>query len=258
MTLTAMQGVVARLLTNPAFQRTFYQATAADSASYGLEPHEFQALRRIDAAHLEVVSEGYTGKRLERVESCFPRTLAVLFSLVPEARRHYLSHTPFPRNDAEERKTFQEYVRSKPGHLPEEHHRLLQDIALVERTLYELPSVVPHRTETRPAPTRDRPRLSRLVASLRLQGPLWEIWPLHPQLPNAYPFQPTHVVVGLGGPSAFINPLSTKDQETLAACDGTQTLAQISQRFGADGARIVKRWMREGLLEIEDPERRPS
>lgn len=112
MTLAAMRLVVARLLTDRAYQRRFFAASPAQAGEHGLTAEEFGALHRLDPRSLGITTEGYSGKRLERVESAYPRTLRALEALEPGARWRYLQGTSFPPGDAEERAAFHAHVRS--------------------------------------------------------------------------------------------------------------------------------------------------
>ena len=134
MTLDARQRVVARLLTDPGYQSSFFSPSPGDAASHGLDEAEMRTLRAIDPRRLAIAAEGYMGKRFERVESFYPRTLALLDRLDPRARGDYLATTPFPRSEAEELATFRAYV-AREGARPAAAQRLVLDLADLETLL---------------------------------------------------------------------------------------------------------------------------
>lgn len=134
MTLDARQRVVARLLTDPAYQAAFFSADPGAAAQHGLTEDEMRTLRVLDRRRLAISSEGYMGKRFERVESTYPRTLALLDRVDPRTRGDYLATTPFPPSEPAELATFRAYV-AREGVRPAPVQRLVLDLADLETLL---------------------------------------------------------------------------------------------------------------------------
>ena len=135
MTLEARQRVVARLLTDPAYQRAFFSADPGAAPEHGLTDDEMRTLRALDPRRLAISSEGYMGKRFERVESVYPRTFALLERLDPRTRGDYLATTPFPPSDAAELATFRAYA-AREGVRPAPAQRMVLDLADLETLLH--------------------------------------------------------------------------------------------------------------------------
>ncbi len=86
MTLEARRRVVARLLTDRVYQARFFSADPGAPGEHGLTSEEMRSLRALDPRRLAISSEGYMGKRFERVASAYPRTLEMLERLDPATR----------------------------------------------------------------------------------------------------------------------------------------------------------------------------
>lgn len=244
MTLEAMQAVVARLLTDAAYQRRFFAASPGEAAEHGLTPEEFAVLRRLDAAKLGITVEGYAGKRLERVASAFPRTLAALDAVESGARFRYLERTDFPPDEAAERATFLAYVRTGGG-WPEAAHRFARDLAALEVLLYDHPPPT-GLPSYRWRPEVLRPRRSPQALTLATRGPLdlglAEAEQGRP--PTTYLEEPHEFLVLREGAAVRLEDLAGPAGALLRACDGAQTVAALAARFGPAAEAAVERWLR--------------
>lgn len=232
-------AAAARLVTDAGYRGRMFAEPAPAAIDLGLAPDELALLRRLDPARLGIVSEGYAGKRLEAVESAFPRTLALLESLRPGARRHYLESTPFPPDDAAERATFRAFVAQDA---PDgERRRLLADLALVEEAVHRLPPPAP------PAYRlygRLRPRPSPSTWSGVVSGPL----------PDAlrgggYPERPTRLLALRPAGGLRMEPLDEAAAKVWTDCTGDATLDELRQRHGDSAPTRVGAWLRSGALE---------
>jgi hypothetical protein len=252
MTLAAMRLVVAKLLTDLAYQRRFFAASPQQAGEHGLTAEEFQALRQLDPRSLGITTEGYAGKRLERVESAFPRTLRALEVLEPGARWRYLQGTSFPPGDAEERAAFHAHVRAGAGGRGAEAQRFLEDLADLEALLYAAPQ--PRLPSYRYRPEATRPRAAPGLLRLRTRGPLaaW-VEAASPPGPGAYSPQPAECLVHRDGPRVVCEPLGPAGEALLQACDGSRTVADLVARFGAPADEALQRWFRWGAVEDAAP-----
>lgn len=234
-------AAAARLVTDGGFRGRLFAEPAPPPAELGLGAAELALLRRLDPARLGIVAEGYAGKRLEAVESAFPRTLSLLDSWRPGARRRYLEATPFPADDAAERDAFRAFaVRDAPEGW---RRRLLADLASVEQAAHALPLPAP-------APY-------RLHDGLRPQ-PSAAAWvgaatgPLHVFLRGeggAYPHQPTRLLALRSAGGVRLEALDGAPGWLWDACSGGAALADLRRLFGDGAPDRVEAWLRSGALE---------
>lgn len=246
MTLDAMRYAVARLLTDTAYQKRFFADAPAKAAAHGLTEDEFRALAQLDPRKLGITTEGYAGKRFERVESAFPRTLRALDTLDKGARWRYLQSTSFPKGDAEERAAFAGFLRAG-GRAPDAQ-RFLEDLAGLELLLYEAPP--PKLPSYRYRPDATRPRRAASLLRLRTRGPLAAFLEVPDRpAPDAYPAAAVEVLVHRDGSRVLLEPLEGPAAQLLAACDGTSTVADLAARFGPDADARLRSWFRLGAVE---------
>ncbi len=244
-----MQEVIARLLTDTEYQDRFFSDATSHHGTHGLSLEEFEALQRIDSAKLGIVSEGYTGKRLERVESCFPRTLALLQATQAGFWAHYLAHTPFPADDAEERSTFLDYIHADVHDWTPDAKRLLEDLASLEFQVHQTP--LPASAPTyRFQPESTRPVQSRHVVRFQSRGPLLDAWRATEtrQMPAEYPKDPLHWLVTHDGGSVRLEPLFQDTLTLLSACDGRRTVAALEENHGPGTRPLIQQWLRRGVV----------
>lgn len=233
-----LQKALARLLLDAQFRASFY----AGLADGGLSPAEARLLRRVDPRKLEIVSEGYTGKRFERVASSHPLTLGLLDRHAPGHRRRYLAETPFPASAAEERESFARYYARAPF-LHADLARLVRDLLALEAALRDAAAPASgyrlRRGHSRPA----RSPACRLLAS---EGPLEGALAQWPEVAR-YPDEPAeHVAVAEGG-RPIVERLTEESRALLLACDGTRLLEELEAR-SADAPGALARWFRRGVL----------
>jgi hypothetical protein len=245
MTLEAMRFTVARLLTDPAYRERFFGDEPGSPAEHGLDADEFATLARLDPEKLTITTEGFAGKRFERVASAFPRTLAALELLERGARGRYLATTAFPAGDEEERATFLAFVRGPGPHTPD-GRRLLEDLASLEALLYDappapLPSYRYRLTETRPR------RTSRAAQRLHAKGPLARAL-ASPTIPASYPHAPAELLVARDGVGIALEDVADVGP-LLAACDGTATVEELARAHGPTTPARLQRWLRLGVVE---------
>lgn len=242
-----MKGAVARLLTDPAYQERFFGDDPSRHAEHGLSADEFAALRRLDRRKLGITSEGYAGKRFERVESAFPLSLALLEALDPRARGRYLAETAFPPNEEVERATFRAHLAQRRD-VGDDARRLLLDLADLEALLYEAPR--PGLPSYRYRPEKNRPRVTPHALRLRTRGPLREALALLPAAaPRAYADAPSEWLVLRQGRAVELEPLEESRRALLEACDGARTTVELSSRFGEEAVAVVERWLRFQVVE---------
>jgi hypothetical protein len=177
------------------------------------------------------------GKRFERVESAYPRTLALLDRIQPGARGHYLATTPFPRSEAEERAIFRAYVgrgEGRPAHL----QRLLEDVADMEAAL-PTPAM-------RLAIAPDARVRATGQGVLHARGPLDEALATGLlDLPD-YPDAPRDLLLFREGSALELAPLDAAGRALLDACDGTRAWADLTATPDAE-ARL-RRWLQQGVV----------
>jgi len=242
-----VQAAIARLLTSREQQAEFFAAPEEAAPRFGLTREEFRALRRIDPRKLGISSEGYAGKRFERVESAFPRTFRALDALVPGARGAYLAATRFPANEEEEHATFLAHVAAGEG-WPAPTQRLLRDLADLEALLARNPPP-PGLARYRMQPDLLRPRVHALLA-LATRGPLADALDAAPDALAglAYPDAPSECLVLRQGPEIRLQPLTPALRALLADCSGERTLADLEARHGPTTTPLVEAWLRARLL----------
>jgi hypothetical protein len=228
----------ARLVTDPGFRARLF--AGEDPGGLGLSADEAAVLRRLDPDRLGIVAEGYAGKRLEAVESAFPRTLALLEPWRPGARRRYLESTPFPADDGAERATFRAFAAADA---PEGwRRRLAADLALVEEAVHALPLPAPRGYWMRDGL---RPRRTASAWAGTVSGPL------HQALDGSdggYPERPVRVLALRAHDGLRLEPLDEAGAWLWDSCSGGPTLADLrAQRPGSE-ARLES-WLRLGAVE---------
>lgn len=234
-----LQKVLARLLIDAQFRAAFHERRSDG----GLTPAEAELLRRVDPRKLEIVSEGYTGKRFERVASSYPLTLQVLDLQTPGHRRRYLVETPFPAHAAEERGAFARYYARAPF-LASDLARMVRDLLLLEASLRDAgqPSGAGYRLR----PRASRPARSAACAIVGLEGPLGEALAA---LPSAvpYPAAPAEYIAVAEGGRPILERLTAESRALLDACDGSRLLEELEAR-SSDAPATLARWFRRGVL----------
>lgn len=241
MSLAQRQLAVARLLTDPAWRARFF-APDATPEDFDLADEDFRVVRQLDPRRLDVVSEGYMGKRLERIASSFPRTLALLLAVEPGARGDYLAQTAFAADDAAERASFSAWLarRLDPD---SDAGRLLLDALDVETALAAAPPAA--LASAAPLPDDARPRLrSRLVP---VRGPLVQVLDAG-ALPPRYPDEPGHVAALRRPEGPAVLALDAATRALLEACDGERDVAALLARFGPGARGALEGWARLGAL----------
>ncbi len=248
MTLGAMRAVVARLFTEPDYLARFFADPADAHAAHGLAPDEFAALRTLDVRTLGITSEGYAGKRFERVASAFPSTLLALERLDPEAKARYLAETPYPPNEAGERATFLAHVRQGRGPTPDAQ-RFLEDLADLEQLLFESPRPA-GLPSYRYRPEATRPRRTPFAILLAARGPLPKGLDALPSgFPAAYARAPRDFLVLRDGPGFALEDVTGPLSTLLAACDGTRTVEALARDLGPATAPAIERWLRYRVVD---------
>lgn len=233
-----LQKAVARLLVDADFRHAFYSGRSDGE----LAPSDANILRKVDPRKLEIISEGYTGKRFERVASSFPLTLQLLDRHAPGHRRRYLAETPFTGNTLGERGTFAAYYR-QASFLPPDVARLTRDLLTLEDALRE-PAASAAGYRLRPGFS--RPLLAPGCRILPLEGPLDEVIVALPEV-AAYPPAPAlHVVVAEGG-RPLVERLTPATRALLLACDGTRLLDELEAR-APEAPEALARWFRRSVL----------
>lgn len=237
-----MQAAIARLLTDSRFQESLYEARPEDAPRLGLDADELGLLRKLDRRKLGISSEGYAGKRFERVEGAFPISLQILGATGRGARYQYLARTAFPHTEDAEHDTFLAYVHGSHDWAPD-LHRLLQDTAELEIALFRTP-----RPRGLPSyrwrPEHVRPQRTSHAITLALRGPLGAVLPrLGQGIPAEYPAEPRTWLALRHGPSIQLEPLDGEVGDLWSACDGTVTLAQLRDELGAWAEKHVQRWL---------------
>lgn len=246
MSVRTMQRVVARILTDPAYQKQFFSDTSHSDA-HSLTPAEFATLRQIDTKKLGIVSEGYIGKRFERIESCYPRTLQVLEALDQHARANYLAHTHFPASDEAERNAFMAYLQEKMDLWPRDVQRCLHDLATLEKLLYSMPTP-PGPPVYRIEPDRTRPLRTPYAVLFQSKGMVSAAWSSHLATPTNYAYDPHHWLATWDGPRLWLEPLSRSTLDLLEACNGSQTVAELESTFGPEAVTYMKRWFDKQVI----------
>lgn len=138
MTLDEAEAALARLLTDPTWRDALFEAGEHEHARSGLSARVFALMRDLDRRRLHVTSEGFQGKRFERIASAFPRALALLDTHAPAARGDYLARTPFPESAEAERSYFQRIAPTLVKERDAELARLLADVTDAELAAYNL------------------------------------------------------------------------------------------------------------------------
>ena len=241
-----MRAAVARLLTDARYQRSFFDAAPEAAGDFGLTPDEFAQLRRLDARKLGITTEGFSGKRLERVASAFPLTLAALQATAPDAALRYLAQTAFPPDERAERETFLAYLRHADA-WPAPLRRCLLDLADAEAALARR-GPAPPLPALRLRPDVTRPRRTGLAQPVRLRGPLEAALALG-RAPDDYPESPRECLVLREGRALRIEPLHDARLRLLAACDGTRTVAELLEAHGPDAPALLEGWLARGVLD---------
>lgn len=242
MSLAARQVAVARLLTDPDYRvRLFDPDTRPEELD--LDAADLALLRRLDPRRLDVVSEGYVGKRLERVLSFFPRSFAVLVALDPAARGDYLAQTPFAPDDAAERATFLAWAARRADEATDAG-RLLLDLLDAESALLAAPPPAPVRSAL---PLDASPRLR--VRLLPVRGPLADALASPTTLPASYPARPGWIAALRRAEGPLVAPVDAGTKALLEACDGRAPLAALEARFGPAARPVLDAWLRAGALD---------
>ena len=243
MTLEQMQSAVASLLTDPAYRARFFAADERDAAGLGLDAVEFRLLRSLDPRRLGIVSEGYQGKRLERVVGAFPRTLDAIRRLRPSAVGEDLLRWPHAPTAEDERESFRAWVATEAARAP--MGRLLADLAGLDWALYSTPLPPFPRYRWRPDALRPRRRPDAVL--LRARGPLGP-WLSGPR-DAMYPEDPAEWLVHREGAQFRLERLSVGASQLRAACDGASTVTQLSARFGPTTPTIIQTWLAASIIE---------
>ena len=239
-----MRAAVARLLTDAAYQKRFFAAPADAAEAFGVSPEEFAQLRRLDARKLGITTEGFSGKRLERVASAFPLTLAALRATAPDAHLRYLAQTAFPRDEAAERDTFLRYLQHADAG-PAPLRRCLLDLADAEALLARRGPAPPLPALRFRAST--RPQRTPLAEPLVLRGPLEDALRLG-RAPPDYPERPRECLVLREGRALRVEPLDDARRKLLDACDGTRTVQDLARAHGEDAVPLLEAWLVRGVL----------
>lgn len=245
MTLDAMHKVVAQLLTSRSFQAAFFAAPASTAAQFGLDEEELRALQRIDPRKLGISSEGYAGKRFERVESAYPLAYRTLMNVFPAWRGEYLALTNFPPDEDAERATFLGYLRERDA-WPEPLRRLARDLAELDEALQRLPALGVAQYRMRPDLL--RPRHGPGLLRHRTRGPLATVLDGAPAkgVVPAYADDPHDWLVVRNGPTPEL--VAWREVEPiLKLCDGARSLPEIESSFPA-ARPLVEKWLRTHVL----------
>lgn len=240
MTLDAMLRAVGRLLTDPASR----QAVAQGKEDF--TEAEQDALRSIDLRRIDMVAEGFTGKRTERLVSRFPRTMASLATWDASWTSRYLESTPFPAKDQDESNQFLASISLLETELPGTAD-FLRDLASIEETVAGLdpPSGLP---QFRYQPDSTRPSRSPHTARVSCKGPLDEVLNQRLILPTAYALSPRRILVARTMGGMLAEALDARTEALLDSCDGTKTVADLQNLFGPPAGLQVKAWLRQGVL----------
>ena len=250
-----MRAAVARLLTDARYQQAFFAAPPGAADEFGLTPDEFAQLRQLDARKLGITTEGFSGKRLERVASSFPLTLAALQATASDAPLRYLAQTVFPPDERAERETFAEYLRHGGDWAPHVRRSLL-DLADAEAALAARgPS--PPLPALRLRPDATRPRRTPLAAPVHLRGPIERALAAG-RPPDDYAESPRDALVLREGRALRVEPLDDARLALLAACDGTRTVADLARAHAGDAAGILEGWLVRGIVDDASAERSPG
>ncbi len=259
MSMEAMQVVAAKLLTDHEYRASFFDAPPNAFADHGLERAEFLVLRMLDASKLDIVSEGYVGKRWDVIGSVFPRTLDALAHFCPGARQTYLESTSTPANDTEERAAFRTFL-DETIDVATDERRYLCDLAHLDGALHDhpLPAGLP---EYRFRPESTKPRRAADAITLAVAGPLEHHIGLRTNtsaprleassspLPWSYSESPRNLLVLREGGSFTLELLDDNQAALLASCDGTQTVAALVQAHGTDADNRLRTWFRHRIVE---------
>ncbi|MFO1534408.1 MAG: hypothetical protein ABR586_01950 [Thermoplasmatota archaeon] len=246
MTLESMQRAVCLFLMDPGYRARFFSDAPSRHAEHGLAAEEFLALRAIDPAKLDIVSEGYMGKRLDALASALPRTWAILRGLRPAFASDYLAVVPHPRDGEEETARFARFVQRLSG-LPENAGRFLRDLVAFELLLHATP-VVQRLSAYRYRPDL-RPRQAAGTMTLSTEGPL-ELAMEADRVPASYPASPRDLLVVRKGNQILAEALGPEAGRFLQMCDGQASVGQLLERFGEGFEPLLLRWLELGVVEV--------
>ncbi len=136
MSYPQMQQVIVRLLRDRDARRRFFDEGDLD-ADLGVRPEEALPLRGLDERRFNLISEGFVGKRFERLDGEFRLTLAALDQHAPNWRVRYLAATQIPARMDDEFKNFNSWLDGYEGPLGS----LAQDLRDVEAAIHRQPPV---------------------------------------------------------------------------------------------------------------------
>lgn len=241
MPLAEQRACAARLLTDAVYREAFFAAPPHASALFGLTAEEFRLLRMLDASRLAISSEGYAGKRFERLVGAFPRLLPLLDAHARGWRGGYLATTAFPPTEADEYATLQRFLATMPH--PGSH--AFQDVADLEWGIF---SRRPGALVAPPPIDPEAPlRPAEGSVALSMRGPL-------PRLlagevgPAEYPPEPSRWLVTRRVPTLALEPLEGARAQAWDAAASGRSLHEVTALAGQTGAEAVAAWWRAGLV----------
>ena len=93
-----------------------------------------------------------------------------------------------------------------------------------------------------------------MASRLQLRGPLGRFLEGPARLaPEDYASAPSEALVLRDGDRVLLEPLAGDGEALFTACDGSRTVAQLTEAFGPEADARLRRWFRHGLVEDASP-----